>query len=220
MMIPPDVVGIDVSKHTLDIFDATLGRAERVDNTPEAAADLARRLSKPARFAVFEATGRYDVALRLALQAQGVVHARVNPGQARDFAKAAGFLAKTDAVDARMLARLGQALRPRPAEPRDPVRDRLARLHKRRDQLVAVRKQERTRRAEAGQDPDIALDIDRHLTWLDQEIDTLEDRVRALIAQAAELERDRRLISSVPGVGPNVSATFAGPGPRARTALP
>ena len=75
-----------------------------------------------------EATGAYDRPLRQALQTEGGAHARVNPGGARDFARAAGFLAETDQVDARMLQVLGQALRPRTEPPADPARQRLAAL--------------------------------------------------------------------------------------------
>src|SRR5215468_12688583 len=104
MIIHPGFVGIDVSKHFLDIFDS--GRTERVANTAEAAAALARRWH--GSFVLFEATGRYDARLRKALEAEGISFARVNPARARDFARATGRLAKTDAM--RMLAAMAQSL--------------------------------------------------------------------------------------------------------------
>lgn len=136
MDIHPCVVGIDVSKARLDIFD---GRLSSCANTPEAIAPLARGWAERGALVVFEATGAYDLILRRGLDTAGVRHARVNPGRARDFARAAGFLAKTDQVDARMLSLLGQALQPRPQAPCDPGRERVAGLHRRRDQLVLVR---------------------------------------------------------------------------------
>ena len=205
MMITPDVIGIDVSKRHLDIFDGSTGRLVRLANEAQAIGQLADRWR--GRFVVFEATGVYDAVLRSALAGAGVAFARVNPTQARHFAKAAGFLAKTDQVDARMLAVLGGALGPRPAEPADESRERLGRLQKRRDQLVAARKQERTRKADAS-DADLLQDIARHLDFLDQQIAALEDRVARLIAETPSLKRTSELVSSIPGIGPVTAATL------------
>jgi transposase len=207
MMITPDVVGIDVSKHTLDIFDEGLGRPETVSNTAGAVAALAKDLAARGRFVVLEATGRFDARLRRSLEAARVPYARVNPGQARDFARAAGFLAKTDRVDARMLAELGRALRPRSAEPADPARERLGRLSRRRDQLVAMRKQERARLSDLLED-DLLEDLQRHLAWLNGEIALLEKRIAQAIAADPRLTRTCRIIRSLPGVGPVTAATL------------
>jgi len=207
MTIPPDVVGIDVSKHTLDVFDAGLGRSETLANTAGAAAALAKELAALDRFVVMEATGRYDTRLRRALEAGGVAYARVNPSQARDFARAAGFLAKTDRVDARMLARLGQTLRPRPAEPADTARERLGRLHRRRDQLVAMRKQERARLSDLCED-DLLEDLQRHLAWLNAEIAVLDKRIAQAITADPGLTRTCRIVRSLPGVGPVTATTL------------
>src|SRR5205809_1624328 len=104
MIIAPGFVGIDVSKHDLDVFDGTAGVAVRLGNTAGAVAEMAQTWARRDAFVLFEATGRYDLDLRQALAIAGVRFARVNPARARDFARAAGFLAKTDAVDAQMLA--------------------------------------------------------------------------------------------------------------------
>lgn len=207
MTISPDVVGIDVSKHTLDVFDAGLGRSETVANTAGATGALARALAARGCFIVLEATGRYDAALRRSLEAAGVAYARVNPSQARDFARAAGFLAKTDRIDARMLTELGQALRPRPAEPADPARERLGRLHRRRDQLVAMRKQERTRLSDLLED-DLLEDLQRHLAWLNAEIAALDKRIAQAITADGRLTQTCRIIRSLPGVGPVTATTL------------
>ena len=145
MTIHPETIGIDVAKRHLDVFDPRCGDVRRLPNTQAEVARFAAELRGRACLVVFEATGHYDAALRSALDAAAVPHARVNPEQARDFAKALGRRAKTDAIDARMLAELGTRMTPRIHFARDPERERLAILNKRRDQLVAMRKQERTR---------------------------------------------------------------------------
>jgi transposase len=204
MKIYPGIVGIDVSKHTLDIFDGSIGMSVRIAN--EAAAIAARIAGWTDALVVFEATGRYDGKLRRALQAAGVRFARVNPSRARAFAAALGLLAKTDAIDACMLAAMGQALELAPEHRRDELRSRLASLHKRRDQLVAMRKQERTRLSDG--DEAWQLDIERHIVWLSAGIAALEHQCRDLIASNARLDRLYRLLRSIPGVGPITAVTL------------
>jgi transposase len=204
MNITPGIVGIDIAKQHLDVFDG--GRVIRLPNTKAAiAALIAQWPHQPTRI-LFEATGTYDLALRQALEEAGIPFARVNPARARDFARAAGFLAKTDAIDAAMLATMAQCLDPPPAAPAEPERQRLALLHKRRDQLVATRQQERTRRHDAP--PEIATDIDRHIAWLSAEIATLQTRIAALIAARDELSQIARLLRSAPGIGPVTATTL------------
>jgi transposase len=205
MKIHPGFVGIDISNDFLDVFDGSVGAVRRVDNGPEAIEGLIAGWSRSDVFVLFEATGRYDKALRHALSAAGIAFARVNPARARDFARAAGFLAKTDAIDARMLAAMAQCLRPGADGTTDPAREQLAELHKRRDQLVAFRKQERTRLKGAT---DLADSLSGHIAWLDAEIRNFERRIATLIAQQQALQNARRLMHSVPGIGPVCSATL------------
>lgn len=206
MNIHPGVMGIDISKQTLDVFDAACG-SQRIANDVEAIAALVRRCVAGGVFVLFEATGSYDRLLRRALSAANVPFARVNPARARDFARAAGFLAKTDAVDAHMLAAMAQCLRPRSEAAAPAERERLIRLHKRRDQLVAARQQERTRRSECG-DAEITAHLDRHLAWLDAEIKAIEGTVRKLLAAQAELARLQSLLRTAPGIGPVAAMTL------------
>jgi len=202
MNIAPGIVGIDIAKQHLDVFDA--GRVVRLPNTRAAIAALVAQWHDKPRRVLFEATGAYDLALRQALEAAGIGFARVNPARARDFARAAGFLAKTDAIDAAMLAAMAQCLNPDPAPQSNPERQRLALFHKRRDQLVATRQQEKTRLHDAP--AELAADIARHIAWLSAEIAALETRVKNLIAAHDKLLRAARLLRSAPGVGP-VTAT-------------
>lgn len=209
MTIAPVVIGIDVSKHYLDLFDIARGQAEHCPNSCQAVEALAARFAAADAFVVFEATGCYDRRLRLALAALGVRFARVNPRRARDFARAAGFLAKTDRLDARMLAAMGQALgrQMRDGSGVSAERERLALRHKRRDQLVAMRQQERTRLSECG-NAEIAADIAQHVAWLDTRVHAMEAHIRDCIAASRELVRAEALLRSVPGIGPVAAASL------------
>lgn len=200
MIIAPGFIGIDVSKAHLDIFDGT---AQRIANTPEAIAGFLASLSSP-RLVLFEATGRYDRHLQQALHAAGIIFTRVNPLHARAFARATGRLAKTDAIDAHLLAAMAQALSPAPQQPADPERQELADLHRRRAQLVGFRQMERTRLHTASSA--IADGIASHIRWLDAQIKGLEHEIAALIRRSADLAFATSLLRTIPGIGP-VSAT-------------
>lgn len=201
-MIHPDCVGCDVSKHFLDFYDAGRQRGERIANTEDAIAAWLAQLGGRDVLVVFEATGVYDRRLRLALAAAGVAHARVNPARARDFARAAGYLAKTDAVDARMLARLGAVLEPARASGYDAAREALEIRVKRRDQLVAMRAQERVRAA----DCELADEIGAHIVWLDGAIADCEAAIAQLSKADPALAAKLARLKTAPGVG-DVTAT-------------
>lgn len=207
MTIHPDTIGIDISKLHLDVFDPRRGAVRRVLNNPAQTAQLAAEWAGRGCLVVFEATGRYDAALRAALVGADIAHARVNPEQARAFAGAIGRRAKTDPIDARMLTELGQKLAPRPQSSADPERERLAALNKRRDQLVRIRQQERTRRTECD-DEAILSSLDNHLAWLDKAIAEIETAIRNLLRDSQPLRAAEKLLRSVPGVGPVTAATL------------
>jgi transposase len=206
MKIAPGFVGIDISKNHLDVFVSDAGRSWRIANEPAAIDRLIEGLPADA-FVLFEATGTYDRKLRLALAAARLRFARVNPSDARHFAKAIGFLAKTDAIDARMLAIMAERLQPAPQDNPSAEREALANLVKRRDQLVATRQQERTRRA--GQTDPFALEsLARHLAYLDGEIKIIEAELAMTIAASSELAEHARLLASCKGVGTVTRATL------------
>ena len=207
MTISPDFVGIDVSKSTLDIFDAAIGRAERIDNASAPIAALLERWRGRNLFVLFEATGRYDRMLRMTLEEASIAFARVNPQRARDFARAAGFLAKTDAVDAKMLALMAERLRPRPEPKAQPWRERLGALHRRREQLVRMRAQERTRLSGADQDEE-RDDVQSHIVWLTAQIKAFDARIRALIAEDRQTANLAARLRTAPGIGPVAAATL------------
>lgn len=201
MTLHPFVVGCDISKHHLDLYHGSDGTSRRIANTAEAVAAWIDGLGEPPDLVVMEATGRYDAVLRHALAGRDIPHARVNPEQARHFARATGRRAKTDAIDARMLAELGASLPVRVEAPGEPARLRLTALSRRRDQLVAMRKQERTRRAEE-RDARIAADLDEHLAWLDTRIAAFDREIAQTMRSDPVLAAQAALLRSAPGIGP------------------
>lgn len=205
MIIAPSFVGCDISKHHLDLFDGALGRPERIANQPEAIAARLEAWRGRGVLVLFEATGPYDLALRRGLEAAGIAWRRVNPAMARAFAKATGRLAKTDALDARLLASMAMTLKPAPDTPVSPASEHLARLVARRDQLVGDRTREKGRREAAG-DPHVLADIDSHVAELERRIAALQAAIDEHVATAPDLVAKARLLRSVPGLGP-VAAT-------------
>jgi transposase len=201
MILPLRCVGIDVSKRMLDIFDDAIGTAERIANASQSITEQVARWRCGNVFVVFEATGIYDRVLAEALQQAGIRFARINPARARDFARASGRLAKTDAIDARMLAAFAHAMVPAADQAPKPERNVLALLAKRRDQLVHMRAQEKNRRSEAH-DRDMIEDITLHLDFLNEAIKAIEARIKALIEVEPEISEQARLMRSAPGIGP------------------
>lgn len=205
MTIAPLRIGIDVCKTRLDIFESGTGVASRIPNSTAAIQAFVSRVPIPATI-VFEATAPYDMTLRRCLSDAQVRALRVNPARARDFARAAGFLAKTDAVDARMLARLPDALDVDEAVPIDETREALIVLNRRRDQLVDMRAVERGRSADEH-DPETRQSLENHIEWLDAAIKKTDARIKAMLAQPA-VAPTVEMLRSVKGVGPVTIATI------------
>lgn len=205
MMIPQTTLGIDVSGARLDAFARPGGSGHGQTRAfPNTAAGVARlidwALSLEA-FVVLEATAPWDQLLVRALEAAGLTFHRANPKRARDFAKACGLLAKTDAVDARMLADYGAALSLAPTPPADPDRLTLQALTARRDQLVEMRKAERTRLK--GRPAAAVTDsLQAMVAVLDSQIREVERQIEALVAASETLARDRAILRSAVGIGP------------------
>lgn len=209
MTLHPDVIGIDIAKAHLDVHDKATGTTRRIANSCIATAEMAASLAGRDCVVVFEATGRYDALLRRTLGEAGIAHARVNPEAARHFAKASGVKAKTDAIDARMLAELGSRMALRREEPADPVRARLGLLTRRRDQLVAMRKQERVR-AQGEDDALIAACLVEHIAGLDTAIARIEREIASLMRSSPVLHEAETLLRSAPGIGPVTAAVLIG----------
>jgi transposase len=204
---PQHFIGIDVSKAKLDVsIDGAA--AFPVERTDAALAALAQRLAplRPA-LVVLEATGGLEVLPAAVLDRAGLAVAVVNPRQARDFARATGKLAKTDAIDAAALAHFARAIRPEPRPLPDQAARELDGLLDRRRQLVTMRTMEQNRLS-AGAAGRVRRDLEAHLRWLDDHIGRLdkelEERVRA---SPVWRERDD-LLRTIKGIGEVVSRTL------------
>lgn len=198
-------IGIDVSKDFLDGFDSRSGKLFRIANKPRAIAAYLRKRSDR-DLIVIEATSPYDLALRRLAARNACPLVRVNPARARDFARAAGFLAKTDAIDARMLALMAGKLGLLPDTPHDEAREALTALHRRRDQLVGMRAAEMNRIAAAA-DVHEKRSLARHILWLSGEITTIEAKLRRATAQPG-VAAQAAILRSFKGVGEVTTATL------------
>lgn len=200
-------IGIDVAKAKLDI--AARPRAEQWVATHDAegiAALVARLQALRPALVVLEATGGRELPVAAALAEAGLPVAVVNPRQVRDFARAVGQLAKTDALDAQLLARFAEVVRPAPRPLPDAQAQELSALLARRRQLVAMRTAECNRL-------DTALSAVRprsqaHIAWLERELADLDRDLRDAV-QASPLWREQDdLLRSVPGIGPATALTL------------
>lgn len=200
------IIGVDVSKDWIDAFDQEKG-GRRLKTTPGSLSAFARQAVRRNAFVVFEATGGYDAPLRAALEQAGGVFHRANPARARDFARALGRFAKTDQVDAKLLAEMGARLDLEPTTARPEEERALRALTTRRRQLVEMRKQERTRLQQTG-DRSVRAAIARHIVQLDRQIEHMETRINETIAASERFSRQKQLLESAPGLGPVVSATL------------
>jgi transposase len=201
---PETFVGIDVSGAWLDVAVRPSGAAWRSANDEAGVGELAGRLRAlgPA-LVVLEATGGLERAAVAALALAGLAVAVVNPRQARDFAKATGRLAKTDALDAAALAHFAEALRPEPRPLPDAQAQALAALVERRRQVVGMLTAERNRRQQAP--AAVHAHLDAHIAWLEQALRALDDELDRTL-RASPLWREReQLLRGVKGVGPVVA---------------
>jgi transposase len=202
-------VGIDVSKAQLDcvaLIDGAYGKAQRFANTEAGHAELLSWLRAQAKsLCVMEATGGYEAPAAAALLSADFAVAVINPRQVRDFAKATGVLAKTDAVDARVLAHFAQAVRPTVRAMQAPECQALEAMITRRRQIIEMIGAERHRQATATQSR-VRKQIEAHLKWLDKQLEQIDDDLSTLIAQNSVMQHRLELLTSVPGVG-RVTAT-------------
>lgn len=207
-------VGIDVSKAALDVALRPSGQSWRGANDEAGIADLVGRL-RPLmpELIVLEATGGLQRLVVAALALAGLPLAVVNPRQVRDFAKATGQLAKTDALDAAVLdaavlAHFAQAIRPTPRPLPDAASQALAALVERRRQVVGMLTAEKNRHQQAL--PAVRPKVAAHITWLEQALKELDGELDQML-RTSPLWREReqllRSVPGVPGVGPTVART-------------
>ena len=201
------VVGIDVSKAMLDVALVPSGEQLQASNDAGGIEALAKRLKAAAAdLVVMEATGGYETAVAAALIGAGLRVAVVNARQIRDFAKATGRLAKSDRIDARVIAAFGEAVDPEIRQLPDEDAQELQALLVRRTQLVAMRVQEINRLG--LMQGAMRKGIKEHIAWLEKAIERLEiDITHGLRSSAAWREKDD-LLQSFKGIGPITSGTL------------
>lgn len=205
---PGNVAGIDVSKGKLDVHLWPIGTDASFDNTPPGIAKLGKLLGKqPVQLIVIEATGRYERRAALSLMDAGFEVAIVNPRQPRDFAKATGQLAKTDAIDARILAQFGAVIGPRVSEKPSQNQMILDELVARRRQLVQMITAENQRLDQALHKP-LATTIRLMVKALSKQLEQIEKHILELIDRDDDWRNRFELLKSVPGVGDTTAATL------------
>jgi transposase len=202
-------VGIDVGKSQLDVYLLERDRVLAVPNDEQAISVLVSRLSRyRLERIVIEATGRLEQPFVRAAIAKGLPVVVVSPLKIRRFAGAVGQLAKTDAIDARLIARFAATVKPLA----HPIPDAKAQIIKdlviRRRQLTSLRTMEKNRRQVMPES--LNPSMDRIIAAIDQELERLECRIDHAVDQHAAWRRKRDLLTSMPGIGKSVASTLIG----------
>lgn len=200
-------IGIDVAKGRLDIAVRPGKEELSVDNDEAGIGTLVSRLKslKPV-LVVLEATGGLELPVTAALATAEMPAVVVNPRQVRDFARATGQLAKTDRLDAQVLARFGEAVQPTPRPLRDAEAQALSALLTRRRQVVEMVTAEKNRLHTAR--PSVRKEIRRHIVWLEKSLVKLDSDLGDSLRQSPLWREQDDLLRSVPGVGPVLSLTL------------
>jgi len=202
---PQSFIGIDVCKQQLEVAAHERDYQFRCPNKAGALGALVAELIdlQPALI-VLEATGGLEIPVVRALYAAGLPVVVVNPRQVRDFAKALGQLAKTDRLDARVLAHFAAAIKP----PLRPIKSKeeqeLDALTGRRGQLIEILTDEKNRRASAASDT-VRDQIEQHIDWLKDRIAELDEQLKALLQSSPAWQAKDQILQSVPGIGPVAS---------------
>jgi len=198
-------VGLDVSKHKLDVAVRPTNHHFVVTNDDQGLKRLVKRLAplKP-QVIVLEASGGYEALALAALAEARLPVSLIKPQAARQFAGALGILAKTDKIDARVLAHFAESLKPEARPLADPALQVLKATLQRRAQVVKMIGQEQNR-LEKTHLPSLRRDIQDHLAWLQRRHDDLNRELQEQIRQSPGWQDLDRLLRSVPGIGPTIS---------------
>lgn len=201
------VVGIDVGKEKLDVGLNGEKRVRDWANDEQGRQVLSDWVvEQAAELVVVEASGGYEAALVSELVERGLEVALVNPTRVRAFARAEGLLAKTDKIDARLIARFGAIMRPEARARREQNQLELNQWVSRRRQLVLMVVAEKNRLQTAP--AEVQADIIRHIDWLEAEVERLEQRINQAIATNPTWRETARRIETVPGMGPITASTL------------
>lgn len=201
-------VGIDVAKQSLDVCLLVDAKRFSTTNDSKGFTQLLKALPTPGScLVVLEATGGYQRAVVAELVAAGHQVAVVNPRQVRDFARGLGFLAKTDRIDAEVIARFGQQAQPRSLEKSSRIQQELQQLVTRRRQLIDLRTAE-TNRLETATTKSVVKSLLSMVEQLEKKIRQIEKEISQLVESDEQLQCQAALIKSVPGVGAITAATL------------
>jgi transposase len=200
-------IGVDVAKRELQGAARPGGDRWTASNDGAGIAGLIERLraAGPVALIVLEASGGYEIALVAALTAAGLPVVVVNPRQVRDFARAVGKLAKTDRIDADVLAHFAEAVRPEPRPVPDETTQALQGWLARRRQLLDMLTAEEQRLAVSGRA--VRPHIQQHVEWLRRQLRDVEKELHTLIRTSAVWRESENLLRSTPGVGPVFATT-------------
>jgi len=200
-------VGIDVSKAHLDVYLRPSAQQCQVSNQASGIEELIQHLmSVPVERVILEATGGLEQPVAQALQERGIAIAIINPRQGRDFAKASGKLAKTDRIDAAVLAHFGEAMQPAVTVLASANEQALQEAVTRRRQLVEMLSAEKNRQsALRGK---MRQSVEEHLEWLEQRIGELDEEIAQLSQTHDPWRSHRSILTSVPGIGPVIASTL------------
>lgn len=216
MSCVPLFVGIDVAKDTLDVAVRPTAETWQVANDAAGISALVEQMQTLApTLVLLEATGGFEGPLLAALAVATLPVVRANPRQVRAFAQAVGILAKTDRLDASVLAHFAEAVKPIPRALPDAATQELSALLVRRRQVVDMLTAERNRLGTAP--PRIQEAIQQHITWLEGQRSSLEDALMYAIQQSAVGQAKEAVLRSIPGVGPVLSQTLLGQVPELGT---
>jgi len=204
------VIGIDVSKHEFVLRTCPGDECWTSGTDPGAIDLLIKRLcTLQPQLIVMEATGGYEAPLAAACATAGLPLAIVNPRQVRAFAQAVGRTAKTDAIDAGLLALFGARVQPTPRPLPSVATTQLAQLIARRRQLLEMLTAERQRLAQLGTSTGpVARDLRNHIRWLEKRVTDADSAITTAIQQSAVWRVNDDLLRSVPGIGPTVARTL------------
>ena len=205
----PCFVGIDVSKTTLDIAIRPSDEHFQIQNDDSDFPALVKRLQAlPVERIVLEATGGLEMLVFTHLAAAGLPVCRVNPGQARHFAQATNQLAKTDRVDAGLLAHLGEALKPDLRSLPTAQQQEFEALLTRRRQLVDMLVAEKNRLQQVRRIKRVAKELQAHIEWLEKRLRQSDKDLRQKLESSAVWRVNDELLQSVPGIGDITSQTL------------
>jgi transposase len=202
-------VGVDVSKDSLDIFRPDSNEVSRIENSENAVQEFCLKLQRKKRnvIVVMEATGGYETLLVNQLARRGVQAAVVNPRQVRDFAKGLGIDAKTDAMDARVIARFGEVVKPKPMAMKSDHEQKHGALVARRNQLLELINQENNRLKQSWGD-DAKQSIRAVLEVLKKQLANIDSLLAKMLQADTENQRTIEILGSVKGVGPVMISTI------------